>query len=63
MFYIDPVCKKKLRKKEEYVIITYGGAVYHLCRKACKGEFQKSPVKYIPEGNLVKEKTSYESSA
>ncbi len=51
MFYIDPVCKKKLRRKEEYAILRYGGNVYHLCCKACKEEFQKHPMDFIPEGD------------
>ncbi len=54
MYYIDPVCKKRLRRKEEYAILRYGGNVYHVCCKACQEEFQKSPVKYIPEGSLDK---------
>lgn len=52
MQFIDPVCKKRLRKKEEYAIIKYGGNIYHLCCKACKEEFQKSPIKYIPRGEM-----------
>lgn len=50
MFNIDPVCKKKLRRKEEYAILKYGGNAYHLCCKACKEEFQKNPIQYIPKG-------------
>lgn len=51
MFYIDPVCKKKLRRKEEFAILKYGGNVYHLCCRACKEEFEKHPAEYIPDGN------------
>jgi YHS domain-containing protein len=50
MFHIDPVCKKKLRRKEEYAILRYGGGIYYVCCKACKEEFEKSPIKYIPDG-------------
>ena len=52
MFHIDPVCKKKLRRKEEHAILKYGGNVFYLCCKTCKEEFQKSPIKYIPYGNV-----------
>ena len=38
MFKIDPVCKKKLRRKQEYGIVKYGGTVYHLCCQACQME-------------------------
>lgn len=51
MQYIDPVCKKKLRRKEEYAILKYGGNVYHFCCKTCKEEFQKHPVDFIPDGH------------
>lgn len=50
MFHIDPVCKKKIRRKEEYAILKYGGGTYYMCCKACKEEFQKTPIKYIPDG-------------
>lgn len=50
MFYTDPVCKKKLRRKQEYAIIKYGGVVYHLCCKACKEEFERRPLQHIPNG-------------
>ncbi len=50
MFHIDPVCKKKIRRKEEYAILKYGGGIYYFCCKSCKEEFQKSPIKYIPDG-------------
>ncbi len=53
MFYIDPVCRKKLRKKEEYAILKHDGIAYHLCCKMCKDEFTKQPAKYTPP---VKEK-------
>ena len=56
MFRIDPVCKKKLRRKEEYAILKYGGDAYYLCCKTCKEEFQKSPIKYIPDGNIKNER-------
>ncbi|HEY4504661.1 MAG TPA: YHS domain-containing protein [Candidatus Paceibacterota bacterium] len=52
MFYIDPVCKKRLRRKEEYAILKYGGHVYHFCCKTCKEEFQKNPILYILEGKV-----------
>lgn len=46
MYYIDPVCKKKLRKKEEFAIVKYGEHVYHLCCKACKDAFDRDPSLY-----------------
>ena len=49
MQFIDPVCRKKLRKKEEYAIIKYGGNIYHLCCKSCKEAFEQNPLKYIPD--------------
>jgi YHS domain-containing protein len=52
MFYIDPVCKKRLRRKEECAILKYGGNVYHLCCKTCKEEFQKNPIQHILEGKV-----------
>lgn len=50
MFNIDPVCKKKLRRKQEYAILKYGGGNHYLCCKACKEEFEKNPLKHIPDG-------------
>jgi YHS domain-containing protein len=52
MFHIDPVCTKKLRRKQEYAILKYGGNVYHLCCKACKEAFEKHPIQYLPEGRI-----------
>ncbi|MFH1820384.1 MAG: YHS domain-containing protein [Candidatus Nealsonbacteria bacterium] len=49
MFYIDPVCKKRLRKKQEYAIIKHNGKVYHLCCKVCKELFIMSAQSYIPK--------------
>ena len=49
MLYIDPVCKKKLRKKQEYAILKYRGNVYHFCCKVCKEQFEKNPAEYVPE--------------
>ncbi len=49
MFYIDPVCKKKLRRKEEYAILKYGGNVYHLCCRECKEAFLENPSQYVPK--------------
>lgn len=54
MFNIDPVCKKRLRRKEEYAILRYGGNVFHLCCRACKEEFERNPLKYIPDGDRDK---------
>lgn len=50
MFHIDSVCKKRLRRKEEYATLKYGGGTYYFCCKTCKEEFEKSPLRYIPEG-------------
>ncbi|HBT92634.1 MAG TPA: YHS domain-containing protein [Candidatus Veblenbacteria bacterium] len=50
MFNIDPVCKKKLRRKEAYGIVKYGGTAYHLCCKACQEEFVRNPLPHIPDG-------------
>ncbi len=50
MFNVDPVCGKKLRRKQEYAILKYGGNNFYFCCKACKEEFEKTPIKYIPEG-------------
>lgn len=47
MYYIDPVCKKKLRRKEEYAIVKANGEAYHLCCKACKDAFEKDQTKYL----------------
>ena len=49
MQFVDPVCKKKLRKKEEYAIIRYRDNVYHLCCKTCKEAFDRNPLQYISE--------------
>lgn len=46
MYYIDPVCHKKLRKKEEYSIIKYHGFAYHVCCEACKQVFESNPSLY-----------------
>lgn len=51
MFHIDPVCKKKIRRKEEYAILRYGGNLFYFCCRACQQAFQKSPLEYIPEGD------------
>lgn len=56
MFHVDPVCKKKIRKKEEYAILKYGGNTYHVCCNSCKEAFQKRPIDYIPEGNKERSK-------
>jgi YHS domain-containing protein len=47
MYNIDPVCHKKLKKKQEYAIINNQGKVYHLCCLACKTLFVKHPDYYI----------------
>jgi len=47
MHFIDPVCQKKLRKKQEYAIIKNQGKVYHLCCLACKTLFEKYPNDYL----------------
>ncbi|MEK7507812.1 MAG: YHS domain-containing protein [Patescibacteria group bacterium] len=60
MLYIDPVCKKKLRRKEKYAILKFGGNVYHLCCKTCKEEFQKSQIQYILDGKLRAERNNKE---
>lgn len=52
MLHIDPVCKKKIRRKEEYAMIKYGGVVYHLCRKACKDEFEKHPLEIYSQNQI-----------
>ena len=52
MFNVDPVCKKRLRRKQEYAILNYGGSVYHLCCRVCKEEFEKNPLKYVPESSF-----------
>ncbi len=52
MFNIDPVCKKRLRRKQEHAILKYGGSVYHFCCGACKESFEQNPLKYIPDGGL-----------
>ncbi len=49
MYYIDPVCKKKLRRKEEYAILKSNGVVYHFCCKACKEAFVFNPYEYVVE--------------
>ena len=51
MIRIDPVCKKKLRRKEEHAILKYGGGTFYFCCRTCKEEFQRSPMKYIPDGD------------
>ncbi|HBT91878.1 MAG TPA: YHS domain-containing protein, partial [Candidatus Veblenbacteria bacterium] len=42
MFIIDPVCKKKLRRKQEYAILKYGGSTYYVCCKVCQEEFERN---------------------
>ncbi len=54
MIYIDPVCKKKLRRKEEYAILKYGGNEFRFCCQACLAAFRKTPLAYIPEGTDIK---------
>ena len=54
MYYIDPVCKKKLRRKEEYAILKFNRAVYHFCCKACKEIFLFSPYEYVPKPQVLK---------
>src|SRR3989344_2452130 len=50
MFHIDPVCGKKLHRKKEYAILKYGGGTYYFCCKTCKEEFERNPLKHIPDG-------------
>lgn len=51
MFNIDPVCKKRMRRKQEYAILKYGGRVYYFCCRSCKDAFEASPLKHIPDGD------------
>lgn len=46
MYYIDPVCKKRVRKKSEYAILKFRGQVYHFCCSVCKESFERQPEKY-----------------
>ncbi len=52
MKYIDPVCGKKLRRKEEYAILKHDGNVYHLCCRECKEAFQENPSHYVPNAKV-----------
>lgn len=47
MQFIDPVCQKKLKKKQEFAIIKYQGNSYHLCCLACKTLFEQNPDFYL----------------
>jgi len=47
MYFIDPVCGKKIRKKQEFAIIKNQDRIYHLCCLACKLLFLKQPDLYI----------------
>ena len=59
MHYTDPVCKKKLPKKQEYAIIKYHGVAYHLCCATCKDNFIMRPEKYVPQvADLEEDETS-----
>ncbi|MFA5942704.1 MAG: YHS domain-containing protein [Candidatus Paceibacterota bacterium] len=49
MKYVDPVCGKKLRRKEEYAILKYGGNEYRLCCRECKESFLENPTQYTPK--------------
>jgi YHS domain-containing protein len=53
MNYIDPVCRKKIKTKQEFAIIKYQDKVYHVCCLACKMLFTKNPEIYI-KNNLKK---------
>lgn len=55
MYYIDPVCHKKIRKKQEYAIIKFRGAAYHLCCDACKDIFIMRPEEYVPQHTNMEE--------
>jgi len=43
----DPVCKKKIRKKEAVATSEYEGKLYYFCSQKCKEEFDRDPEKYI----------------
>jgi YHS domain-containing protein len=47
MLYIDPVCLKKLKKKQEFAIIKKQDDSYHLYCPACKALFEQNPDFYI----------------
>jgi len=47
MYYIDPVCNKKIRKKQEFAIIKNQGKVHHFCCLACELLFLKQPDLYL----------------
>jgi YHS domain-containing protein len=47
MHYIDPVCKKKLHKKQEFAIKKVNGQVFHLCCQTCSDVFEKDPNRYM----------------
>lgn len=53
MYYIDPVCHKKIRKKQEHAIIKFRGIAYHLCCAACKDIFIMKPEDYALPLELV----------
>ena len=54
MFYIDPVCKKRLRKKQEYAIIKHNNTAYHLCCKTCKEAFEKDQNYYLSKNQTYR---------
>jgi len=52
MFFIDPVCLKKLRKKQEYAILKNQNKIYHFCCLACKLLFIKQPDQFLNKDRL-----------
>lgn len=55
MYYTDPVCKKKIRKKQEHAIIKFRGIAYHLCCASCKDNFIMRPEEYVPQNEIVED--------
>lgn len=55
MYYVDPVCGKKFRRKEGYAILKRGDDVYHLCCRECKEAFQENPSQYLHKDASVEQ--------
>ena len=47
---VDPVCKKEVDENAAPGgTARFRGEVYYFCDKSCRGAFQRSPQKFLPE--------------